>query len=101
MAKQLIKAGADVNLRDRHERSPIAHALYEKHGSIVSLLAAAVQGDNRDLVQMLIGLGSDINAISKYGESVLDLAKRAKKDPAIVELLASHGAVSTKAESEH
>jgi len=45
---------------------------------------------------MLIEQGSDVNAISKQGESVLDQARGRKIVPAIVELLISKGARSAK-----
>jgi ankyrin repeat protein/Tfp pilus assembly protein PilP len=148
VAEQLITAGADVNLRDAHGRTPIERALWEDHGSIVTLLvskgtdlktwneigltpftlaayygridavrlfldngvtiadrdrggytllAAAVQGRNKkEFVATLIDLGSDVNALSKSGESVLDLAQAKKAAPAIVDLLTTHGARSAQ-----
>jgi ankyrin repeat protein len=147
IVKQLIEAGADVNLRDAHEQSAIERALDEGNGSMVTLLvehgadlkswddigltpftraamlgrvgevrlflangvtiadrdrsgytmlAAAAYGGNQELVSLLLSLGSDVNAHSTYGESVLDLAQLNKADPGIIALLAAHGARSEK-----
>ena len=147
IVRRLLEVGADVGLRDRHERTAIVQALIENHGDVVALLvakgadlkslddigltpftraayygrtdevmlflrkgvtvadcdrsrytllSAAVLGGRKKLADTLIGLGADVNAISKSGESVLDLARGQKVDPAVIELLVSHGARSAR-----
>ena len=143
IARRLLEAGADVDLRNRHEQTAVVPALTENHGDVVALLvakgvdlkslddigltpftraayygrtdevmlflrrgvtvadrdrsgytllSAAVQGGRKQLADTLIGLGANVNAISKSDESVLDLARAQKVAPAVIELLVSHGA---------
>lgn len=110
----LVANGADIKALDSLGLTPFTRAasygeedtvrLFMNQGVTVAdrdangytLLSAAVQGAPRELVAMLIEQGSDVNAISKQGESVLDLARGRKMNPAIVELLIAKGARSAK-----
>ncbi|MCX5922735.1 MAG: ankyrin repeat domain-containing protein [Candidatus Dependentiae bacterium] len=102
--KAAIKAGADVDARDEHERIPMMLAVLNAHGNVVevllelgsnpnavdsyqcpSLIKASYKGDSV-AVRALLKAGSYINAINKYGESALiNAAEYGHKD--IVELL--------------
>jgi ankyrin repeat protein len=115
----LVTKGADTKSVDELGLTPFTRAAYYgrtaavelflEHGVTIfdrdesgyTLLSAAAQGQNRALVASLIGRGSDVNAISPSGESVLDLARRAAAaDPEIIELLVSRGARSAKVASD-
>jgi ankyrin repeat protein/Tfp pilus assembly protein PilP len=113
----LVANGADIKTPDSLGLTPFTRAAYYAEADVVrlfmshgvtiadrdangyTLLSAAVRGGGRELVAMLIEQGSDVNAISKQGESLLDVARGKQMNPAIVELLISKGARSAKATS--
>jgi len=57
--KYLIKLGADINITDDNNRSPLNWAIYV---------------GNIEIVKLLIKLGADINNIDFYGDSLLIIA---------------------------
>lgn len=59
------------------------------------MLSAAVQGGHKQLVDLLIERGADINAATKWGETVLDIAV-AKGRKNIVSQLIMKGARTQK-----
>ena len=69
----LVVAGADVNARDEHARTP---------------LMAAAENGNAEIVQVLLNHGADPSLQSKRGESAMSLAQ-ALWHTAVVELLGS------------
>ncbi len=78
IAKALIKAGADVNVKDNDERTALMMAGSARH---------------LEVVEALIEAGADVNVKDRYGLTALDYAK-ANKYPEIVTILeqaASHG----------
>lgn len=80
MVKALLDAGADVKMRDSRGMTP---------------LMFAVASDNQDIrvAKLLIERGSDVNATSSTGETVLDWARKFN-EPAVVALLEKSGAKS-------
>jgi uncharacterized protein len=73
--------GADVNARDHHGYTPVHHA--------------ASRGDN-DLILYLVSKGADVKAVSRSGQTTVDLAngpvQRVQPFPETVELLTKLGA---------
>jgi len=77
LIKMLISGGADVNVKDRRRGA-------------TPLLLVVFRG-NKDLVELLIQNGADLNAKGGQGETPLGLAKQMEHSE-IVELLQKHGA---------
>ncbi|WP_347219117.1 ankyrin repeat domain-containing protein [Chryseobacterium sp.] len=81
LASYCIKHGADVNHRDIEESTAIIHAA--KYG-------------NKDLVELLIEAGADINVQNKYGKTALAKAiSNNRTNYELIELLLQNGADST------
>jgi ankyrin repeat protein len=77
LVKILISGGADVNVKDRRRGATPLHLV--------------VFRGNKELVELLIQNGADVNAIGDQGETPLGLAKQLEHSE-IVELLQKHGA---------
>ncbi len=77
--------GADVNARDHNGYTPLHHA--------------ASRGDN-DLIRYLIARGADVKAVSRSGQTTVDMAngpvQRVQPFPETVALLESLGAVNNR-----
>ena len=70
--KQHLAAGTDVDARDKqHDKTPLQHAAYWGH---------------KELAELLIAKGADVNAKEVYGNTPLDWA-----DPEMADLLRKHG----------
>ena len=80
----LLKAGADVHMRDHEGRTPLHVAL----GG--SRMVKGLFG--KDAVRILLEAGADANAVDQQGKTCLVLAS---SDIEIMELLVSHGASVT------
>jgi len=65
IVKELMAAGAHINERSRHNRTPLMHAA--KHG-------------HTDIVIYLIQYGADISLVDRNGMSAADLAEKEKAD---------------------
>jgi ankyrin repeat protein len=92
LVKLLIEFGADVNVQDIHQWTPLIHAVASESPELVQLLIksnANVNAKNKngntalmfavtrkspELVQLLINNEADINAKNNLGEAALDLA---------------------------
>jgi hypothetical protein len=91
----LVKARADVNLKDNYDLTALMRAAQEGHlailqalveaGSIIdlpdqdgdtALMRAAQQGFHLDIVQALVKAGADVNLKNKNGDTALMLAIR-------------------------
>lgn len=83
VVRELIKGGAQVNLKDKSQRTPLYYVC---------------QRGSAEAVQALIDAGSDVNAVDSYGLTPLYFAvgnQKHKKE--VVELLIAHGAdINTK-----
>ena len=119
MAAYLIDKGADVDAKDRWSGTPLMNAaengqvavaklLIEKGANVVArddkdrtaLHRAARNVRNRDIVELLIAEGADLNSKDKDGETPADSAfgSGAPYSNAIVKLLVEKGAVISKLE---
>lgn len=93
-----LARGADVNVRDGHGWTPLHHAA--RRGAEVNVkdysadtpLHLAVYGCQRDMTELLIATGADVNPRNRRGKTPLDLAQR----PDMQALLRTHGAKSGK-----
>ncbi len=72
----LLSKGADINLRDEYERTPLMISAYNGHTDIVALLLEA---------------GADVNPKAKYGQTAHQFAKEQGNEE-IVRMLEAAGA---------
>jgi ankyrin repeat protein len=94
----LIKNGADVNMRNKFTRNTALHRLLELYGfpSLYLLsytntsLALAIIGREKEIIQLLIENGVDINMKTEGGQTPLDLAIIGNQKE-IVQLLIENG----------
>lgn len=106
VAKLLIKHGADINALDREGHSPIYTALMAGRTQVVQhmikmgagfepdqLFAEAVRNGvaDRDVVELMLAQGADINHLTKEGKTPLILAIE-KGERVLVKRLVLHGA---------
>jgi ankyrin repeat protein len=106
VAKLLIKNGADINALDRDGHSPVYTALMAGRTQVVQhmvkmgasidadeLLAEAVRNGvaDRDVVELMLQQGADINQLTREGETPLILAIR-KEERLLVKRLVLYGA---------
>ena len=75
---KLVKAGADVNRRDKDGKTP--------------LMLAVQKETNADVIEALIRNGADVNARDNYGWTPLMLAAQQNRNPEITKLLLDAGA---------
>lgn len=66
-----LEKGADINVRDEYDRTPLMLAAY---------------GGHTEVVKILLGSGADVNAEGKYGATALSFATARNHDE-IVQLL--------------
>ncbi len=59
IVKELVKSGADVNLKEKHGKNALFYA---------------VEGMNIEIAEYLIKCGYDVDYIDRYGESLLHKA---------------------------
>ncbi len=76
MAELLIANGADVNIINNHQHTPLCCTAY---------------AGRKDVVKLLLNENTDVNFKDNQGRSPLMLAKE-KRHNEIVELLRKHGA---------
>ena len=61
LAKQLISKGANVNVEDDHKITPLAYASLFAHGEISLSSAGTDLPDARDVAEVLVRHGADVN----------------------------------------
>ncbi len=108
--RRLIKAGADVNVRNKFGVTPLIMALQNGHAVVVKLLLAAeadvnaalktngvtplfmasLQGHSK-VVKLLLAAGADVNAKTNRGDTPLSIAKM-RGHTRVVKFLKEHGA---------
>ena len=120
--KQHFAAGADVDARDKEDKTPLQHAAFHGHKEIVELLIAkgadinakdnagnttlhwAVKGRKNEMVEQMVELlilnGAYVNAKSRSGDAPLDSAIKWKRTE-IADFLRKHGAKSGAEDSIH
>jgi cytohesin len=81
--KQHLAAGADVDARDRQDKTPLQHAAYWGH---------------KEIAELLIAKGADVNAKDKHGRTPLHFAAWKGHKEIVEQLIAKGGDVNTKAE---
>jgi cytohesin len=74
--KQYLAIGKDVDARDKQDKTPLQHAAYWGH---------------KEIVELLIAKGADINAKDNAGTTTLDWGRRGKNQTEIANLLRKHG----------
>ena len=103
--KQHLAAGADVDVKDDGESTPLHYAAFEGHKEIAELLIAedadvnakdkapggtplhnAADEGHKEVIELLIAKGADVNAQGFDGETPLDWA-----DGETADLLRKHG----------
>jgi ankyrin repeat protein len=62
--RQLIEKGADVNVRDKNQDTPLHEAASRR---------------KTDVAKLLIEKGADVNAKDNYGQTALDMAEASHK----------------------
>lgn len=105
----LISKGADVNLRNRMNWTPLHTAIQNRRQALIELLIAkgadinakdnrgqtplhvAVNTSQKDAVELLIAKGADVNVMGSRGDNALSLAKK-RRNTEIIDLLLKHGA---------
>jgi len=105
----LISKGADVNLRNRMNWTPLHTAIQNRRQAIVELLTTkgadvnakdnrgqtplhvAVNLGQKEVVELLIAKGADVNVMGSRGDNALSLAKK-RQNTEIIDLLLKHGA---------
>lgn len=101
----LLENGANINVRDTIDQTPLIIAAFNGCTDIVRMLLnaganiehkndqgenaliSAAQEGNIDTVKLLLDAGSDINQANADGETALDLAIRLKQKKELIELL--------------
>ncbi len=106
IVKLLIEKGADVNAEDCYSDMPLHYAMWSKRKEAARLLldnganpnardmssfAPLHYAPNKDIAELLITKGADINLNNGWGGTALSRAKK-KGHTEIVELLRRHGA---------
>ena len=110
LAEFLIKSGADVNTADGSGFVPLVYAMWNDGPNVVkmllnngadvnaqdtatgySVLHWAILMDNKELTELVLAAGADLNGKSSTGETPLDIAAYGVS-PAIGELLLEKGA---------
>ena len=107
----LLKAGADVNARDRLIRRPNANSNPKETVARVTLSAkadygmtplmfAAQSNPNPEVIGVLLKAGADINAKHQDGGTMLDAAAAANRNSRVIEALVTAGA-DVNAKGDH
>jgi ankyrin repeat protein len=115
--KEIIGAGADVNMKDALDRTPLHLAAFHGQVEIIDLLiahgadvnardltampplhAAVIAGKRGAAVQMLLDRHADLHAINKEGQTALHLAA-ATGQPKLTKSLIERGADVHRADS--
>ena len=110
LATLLLNAGANPNASSRYGGGLLGQAIGSRNVALVTLLIAkgadvnrvsenseqsplmqAVQSDDKDMVTLLLDKGADVNYKSRYGQSVLSMARN-YNNSGIADLLKQHGA---------
>ena len=66
VVKLLVAQGADVNAKNKDERTPLHEMLWRERGNASNTL---------EIVKFLVSNGADVNAQERYGYTPLHLAK--------------------------
>jgi len=77
--RQLLKDGAQVNARDQSERTALMYA-------------CANRSSSRDLLEILLMAGADVNAVDRSGASALHAAVHDGASLTCIQALIAHGA---------
>jgi ankyrin repeat protein len=115
-----VRSGADINARDRDDRTPLMHAVLasepdaqlvvflislganagaqEARGQRWSVLHFAARDHALELVRILLSAGACVDPLDSFGNTPLWRATMGvKEDLRVVKLLLSHGADPSKA----
>jgi ankyrin repeat protein len=111
LAKLLVENGADISVGNRWGQAPLIYALWNRDPGMVQWLLEkgadtntkdntpfgytslhwSVRMGNKELIELVLGAGADVNLKGSDGKTALQLA-REKGETEIVELLRKHGA---------
>ncbi len=107
MAELLLDAGADIEIRDEYDNTPLIEACYSNNAALVKLLVSrgadvharkyrqetpltvAAQSASVETVRCLLAHGADIHDCNEDGESVFLLAEN-NNSPEMVTFLSSY-----------
>ena len=110
VAIKLIRAGADIHVKDFEGYSPIILSTQFKtidmcclclgQGAnindqdakqrVTPLIVAAASYPTYEKISFLLAAGADVTMTNSYGETALEIAKSRKADPKVIELLRSN-----------
>lgn len=88
--RQLVNGPDEVDVLEfRQPDTPLLRAVWDKYGQY------AARGD-RSMVNVLLGMGADVEAVTEMGETSIMVAVQARDDDNMLQMLLAYGAMTNK-----